>query len=384
METTDRYFGFGFEPDYNKHHFLIDISQDKDADVRVFERYRWDEGDKQISELPNDTVYASHCKVEIARVKWDALKSSLESFLNRCLKNEKKTPARFSVGQNIIEEELGKEVLVLLWAVKDKLVSDFPTALTNWKNLSSEERRWLYTMTNMSISRNDDKKGWRMALSYAISEKHERSTSEIKTESGRAKNGAEEKTVLKRPASSFGFEPEECQHHFLVRIPELGKKNNDIRVYERFTWDDADRNSQKTDIVSDELNNPHEKIVLSREKWEAVKPVIEATLNATLKKTGRKLGKFMNGNNAVERLLGKEMMVLLWAVEGCEMSVVDNAVLNWQALSREERWWLFTMTNATTGGAGDRRGWRMALRYALTENPLEDPGPSNLFENIYR
>ena len=41
-------------------------------------------------------------------------------------------------------------------------------------------------------------------------------------------------------------------------------------------------------------------------------------------------------------------------------------------LSREERWWLFTMTNAVTGHADDKRGWRKAIRYALTENPIDD------------
>src|SRR5690606_4423509 len=38
----------------------------------------------------------------------------------------------------------------------------------------------------------------------------------------------------------------------------------------------------------------------------------------------------------------------------------------------EERWWLFTMTNAATGHAitGRGKGWRRAVRFALTENPV--------------
>ncbi|PSQ99340.1 MAG: hypothetical protein BRD48_04380 [Bacteroidetes bacterium QS_9_68_14] len=49
---------------------------------------------------------------------------------------------------------------------------------------------------------------------------------------------------------------------------------------------------------------------------------------------------------------------------------------NWWGLSSEERWWLFTMTNAATGHAqhGRDRGWRVAVRYALTENPLAGSG----------
>ena len=377
----NKILGFGFEPDCNKHHFLVDIPQNKDLDVKVYERYKWDSGGKQISELPEDAVYRSNCKIELAHLKWDAIKPALESFLNKNLKAMKKPSARFAIGQNAVEEELGKEMLVLLWAVRDKEISVFPTAVTNWQNLSSEERRWLYTMTNLSISKNDDNKGWRMALSYAITEKLERNTL-AKKESG-IERERESVGELKKPANSFGFDPEECQHHFLVRIPNIKNNDNDIKVFERYTWDNADRNDQETDIISNDLVNPHEKVVISREKWEAVKAVIENTLNATLKKTGRKLGKFMNGNNAVERLLGKEMMVLLWAIEGCKVDVVPNAIANWQALSREERWWLFTMTNATTGTSNDRRGWRMALRYALTDNPIEEQGMS-LFENLYK
>jgi hypothetical protein len=30
------------------------------------------------------------------------------------------------------------------------------------------------------------------------------------------------------------------------------------------------------------------------------------------------------------------------------------------------------MTNASSGGINDRRGWRKALRYALTENPVDE------------
>jgi hypothetical protein len=50
------------------------------------------------------------------------------------------------------------------------------------------------------------------------------------------------------------------------------------------------------------------------------------------------------------------------------------ALKNWQGLMPEERWWLYTMTNAASGHAvyGKNRGWRKAVRYALTENPISD------------
>jgi hypothetical protein len=48
----------------------------------------------------------------------------------------------------------------------------------------------------------------------------------------------------------------------------------------------------------------------------------------------------------------------------------------------EERWWLYTMTNAATGHAvqGRNKGWRKAVRYALTENPVSDYTPAHRIE----
>ena len=45
----------------------------------------------------------------------------------------------------------------------------------------------------------------------------------------------------------------------------------------------------------------------------------------------------------------------------------------------EERWWLYTMTNAATGHAvqGRNKGWRKAVRYSLTENPISDYSPAH-------
>ena len=75
-------------------------------------------------------------------------------------------------------------------------------------------------------------------------------------------------------------------------------------------------------------------------------------------------------------MLGKELLVLAWAVEKAGESQVPNAVRNWIGLKPEERWWLFTATAAATGLPQDADiGWRKALRFAFTENPLAEPLP---------
>mgnify|MGYP000945572532 CR=1 FL=1 len=43
------------------------------------------------------------------------------------------------------------------------------------------------------------------------------------------------------------------------------------------------------------------------------------------------------------------------------------------------------MTNAVTGNAYDKRGWRKAVRYALTENPIDDANKQgNIMELLYK
>jgi len=40
------------------------------------------------------------------------------------------------------------------------------------------------------------------------------------------------------------------------------------------------------------------------------------------------------------------------------------------------------MTNASTGKINDKRGWRMALRYALCENPVDEPNQVSWFTDL--
>lgn len=171
----------------------------------------------------------------------------------------------------------------------------------------------------------------------------------------------------------FGYIPEETKHHYLVRIPR--GKDQKVMIYERFEWDEGD--TQTTDI-----NYENTKVIIDRHKWDGVKDALQNELNRTLKNNNITVGRFKIGDTAIERLLGKEMIVLLWAIEDSDPSLIPTAIRNWLGFSREEKWWLFTMTNATTGHADDKRGWRKAIRYAVTEHPVDDKtkGQINLFD----
>lgn len=80
--------------------------------------------------------------------------------------------------------------------------------------------------------------------------------------------------------------------------------------------------------------------------------------------------------------MGKELVLFAWAIEDADPALIPVAIKNWQGLMPEERWRLYTMTNAATGHAvqGRNKGWRKAVRYALTENPVSDYSPAHRIE----
>jgi len=181
--------------------------------------------------------------------------------------------------------------------------------------------------------------------------------------------------MKKLKALGFGFIPEETEHHFLVIIP--GSANEHVNVYERFEWDN---NSDSQKVEEARL-----KVTISKHKWQQLKEPLRSEFNKRLKEQNVSTGKWVNGEVPVERLLGKEMVLLMWAIEDSDPAIIPDAVKNWLGLSKEERWWLFTMTNASTGHAMDKRGWRKAVRYALTENPVDETQTQrNIIEELFK
>jgi hypothetical protein len=206
--------------------------------------------------------------------------------------------------------------------------------------------------------------------------------------------------MKKRTTYGFGFDPVQSVNHFYVivdaasapsvianasssviasaakqsRTPPV-KTSGIVQVYERYSWTEGDEQILTgVDVL---------RIEISKHKWGEVKAALTYEFNSRLKETGLKISKFpMTGSVPVERLFGKEMMVLLWAIEDCDPSAISTAVRNWKGLMPEERWWLYTMTNAATGELKDRRGWRKALMYALCENPVVERRQLSMFDDL--
>lgn len=159
-------------------------------------------------------------------------------------------------------------------------------------------------------------------------------------------------------AGSFGFDPTEAASHFLVTVAASNRLPVDIAEHLGF---DAQEGSRDGVI----------RVRLARLKWDAIADPVRTEFNRRLKSAGKKPGRWKTGGNFVSRLLGKELVLLAWAIEDADPALTPIAIANWIGLVPEERWWLFTMTAAATGHfSNDRgRGWRKALRFALTENP---------------
>ena len=180
-------------------------------------------------------------------------------------------------------------------------------------------------------------------------------------------------------SEGFGFVPTESEHHFLVTIP--AHKKDDVLISEHFTWDDSEARRELSFALGQEDNKL--RVILPRQKWEAIADPVKAEFNQRLRTLGLKSGQWVvkaGGQTPILRLFGKELVLLAWAIEEADPALIPIALKNWLGLAPEERWWLFTMTNAATGHAiaGRGKGWRKAVRYALTENPVSGYRPETI------
>ena len=175
-----------------------------------------------------------------------------------------------------------------------------------------------------------------------------------------------------RKVVGLGFLPEEARHGFLIGIPK-GKGTGDIICITEHRGEELDQLGNRT-VAAPSLGDASLRVVIDRTRWLALAPAFWDEANRRLRANGLPTQKF-HKNPAkpvpVHPSLGKELCILCWAVEEASPDDIPNALRNWEALVPEERWWLYTMTIATTGQAMQKGiGWRKALRAALADNPF--------------
>ncbi|HRY33038.1 MAG TPA: DUF3780 domain-containing protein [Bacteroidales bacterium] len=182
----------------------------------------------------------------------------------------------------------------------------------------------------------------------------------------------------KGPVLDFGFNPKDTEHHFLVYIKPGDKE---VYFFEQFSFTEDQDFSVLAYTISGQGSTC--KCLLNHSRWDLIKADVRAEFNRRLKEMEIPSSQWKSKYNYLHRLLGKELLVLAWAIEEADPATVPLAIQNWLGLKPEERWWLYTITNAATGHAinGRGKGWRKALRFALTENPVTH---EKIDMNIYK
>jgi hypothetical protein len=177
------------------------------------------------------------------------------------------------------------------------------------------------------------------------------------------------KTAYAHPTLGFGVPATSDPHHFVVQIPRGGTAPVLIREHLGMSSGGLAGEGGWAQVL--------DRVILERSRWTAIRAEVQRAFNARLAEHNLAPGIWRVGENPIDRLLGKELCVLAWAIEHLDPEKIGIALRNWLALRPEERWWLFGMTALATGGVRDtEKGWRVALRYALgdtAQNELLKP-----------
>lgn len=162
-----------------------------------------------------------------------------------------------------------------------------------------------------------------------------------------------ERSTYAHPTRGFGVPATSDPHHFVIVIPRGNTASILIREHLGMGAENA-----REQVI--------DRVLLERPRWTAIRSEVQRAFNVRLAEHNLAAGTWKVGETPIDRLLGKELCVLAWAVERLDPEKIRVAVRNWLALRPEERWWLFGMTAVATGGPQDaEKGWRVALRFAL-------------------
>lgn len=183
----------------------------------------------------------------------------------------------------------------------------------------------------------------------------------------RQKNAGESRKPI-----GLGFVPGETHHGYVIAVPKGNSNEEFIRISE--LRDINPETLESATELAKSLSDASIRVVIDRRRWLDLAPGFWDEANRRLRANGLPSHKFQKNPAKpipVHPSLGKELCVLCWAVESAPAEEIPNALKNWEALAPEERWWLYTMTVASTGQAMRKdMGWRKALRFALADNPF--------------
>lgn len=171
-------------------------------------------------------------------------------------------------------------------------------------------------------------------------------------------------TALARPSlRDFGFDPLESPYHFAAVVGAAT-----VRIEERFGGTSTSDEAHRRPVI---------KALLDEYRWHRIETAVRAEFSHRLADLGLRSAAWNKRATLLAPHFGKELTLLVWAIEDADPTVIPNIVANWRGLAPEERWWLYTTVNATSGHPehGRDRGWRKAIKIALAENPSTAASP---------
>jgi hypothetical protein len=116
---------------------------------------------------------------------------------------------------------------------------------------------------------------------------------------------------------------------------------------------------------------------LPRARWNAVANLAKQVLNDRLKQEGLPGSRWIPGVNCIERLLGREVIVLAWAIEAADEEDIPPISAAWVGMRPEERWWLFGRVASVAGSTNDASAKpRRGLALLLSAGPDRRPAPA--------
>jgi hypothetical protein len=151
----------------------------------------------------------------------------------------------------------------------------------------------------------------------------------------------------------FGVPNDVAPHRFLVRVPQ--GRGGTVELIEDYGA--AGVASGLGSIC---------RVRVPRATWRAVADEAKAYLNRRLREKKVPASRFTPGETPVERLLGRELCVLAWAVEEMSPEEAAAAVPKWASYRPEELWWIFAQVDRDAGEFDDQpTGWRAGIRLAF-------------------
>ena len=159
----------------------------------------------------------------------------------------------------------------------------------------------------------------------------------------------------------FAYHPGLRRHHIFIDLPT--RFDEDVVIVEDFSAKETPREKARLPLrFFDRISTP---LAAHFNQRIAENPDLKPCPRA----------RFMRGKRIpMDLLLGRELLVLAWAIEPWEHPPerdpvflhLPRALDTWLSMPPEERWTLFRLTNAKAGyGADAGKGWRRALRYGL-------------------